>query len=158
MFTAFFCVLASATTFLSHSKAEPLAGGDGAFPTDAAACDACFVSYTKTSVNPTCLCMARETGPAGYGFFCAQNLGASKYIAEKKGCQCLAQDMQNLGETTCNPIEWSDKKIYITGTRAYTYIRWRALFFPYIHIRCVTTALSQIHMLALFYFSGRLKR
>jgi len=96
---AFMSMMAVATETVSLSTDVPT------FESSEAACDACFVSYTKTSVNPTCLCMARETGPAGYGFFCAQNLGASKYMAEKKGCQCLAQDMQNLGETTCNPIE-----------------------------------------------------
>eukprot|EP00397_Hematodinium_sp_SG-2012_P066208 GEMP01098449.1.p1 GENE.GEMP01098449.1~~GEMP01098449.1.p1 ORF type:complete len:106 (+),score=28.94 GEMP01098449.1:64-381(+) len=67
------------------------------------ACDACFASYTKQHVNPSCVCMARS-GAGGNTFFCAQNLGASKYVEENDGCRCKQNDMQNLGQTTCNPF------------------------------------------------------
>jgi len=68
------------------------------------ACDQCFVSFTKTQINPNCVCMAHSEGGAP-SFFCAQNLGASQYIAKQAGgCRCKEHDMEAMGKTTCSPM------------------------------------------------------
>mmetsp|Transcript_15825 Transcript_15825/g.50046 ORF Transcript_15825/g.50046 Transcript_15825/m.50046 type:complete len:125 (+) Transcript_15825:78-452(+) len=75
----------------------------GPFDSAEEACDVCFSSYTKDSVDPACMCMAYPDS-GGYNMFCATPASATGYVASKGGCQCKEKDKLNMGKTSCKPL------------------------------------------------------
>jgi hypothetical protein len=101
----------------------------GPFANDAEACTYCFNSFTKTSVVPGCICAAYPAGGSGkppasgsgeamtMGFlqarrsgestmFCSSSPAAMGHVKEMGGCVCNEKNMEQMGQTTCDPISF----------------------------------------------------